>query len=452
MLPDDRTAPDIDDPERAGSHYRVHAFWEGGHARAWLAPNARISVGRAEDCDIVIDHASVSRRHAELSASPELSVRDLGSSNGVRVAGTRIAADVAARLAPGVVVQLGGAIVVVHAPPARGSPGPRPLQREASATFERLLELVAPAAINVLLLGETGAGKNVAAERIHRSSPRTARPFVAVNCAAFPEQLLESELFGYERGAFTGAVKAKLGYIEAADGGTLLLDEIGEMPLATQAKLLAVLDTRLVQRLGSTSPRRVDVRFIAATNRDLEIAVLEGNFRQDLYFRLNGVRIEVPPLRERREAIAELALRFAREAAHAAGRPEPELGSDTLARLEAHAWPGNVRELKNAVERAIVLSGGSHRLSPEHFELRTLARPTSVAADAATPNGCDAPARHAAPRDLRGEIAALERERIIAALDAAGGNQTRAAKALGIARRTLIHRIEEFGLSRPRKR
>jgi two-component system, NtrC family, response regulator AtoC len=439
---DDRTAPEVDDPQRARSDYRVHAFWEGGHARAWLAPGRELVLGRADECDIVVDHSSASRRHARIVANGGLAIEDLGSSNGIRLGGERIPSNTRVRFRAGDLIELGGAIIVVHAPPARivSTLAPPPMAEHA---FERLLLLVAPANINVLLLGETGVGKNVAARRIHELSSRRDGPFVQVNCAALPEPLLEGELFGYERGAFTGAVRAKAGLCEAADGGTLLLDEIGEMPLSTQAKLLGVLDSHEVQRLGSVRPMRVDVRFLAATNRDLEAAVVSGEFRRDLYFRLNAVKVEIPPLRARRDTIASLARSFALETAKTWNVPSRTLSPAVIATLEAHSFPGNVRELKNAIERAFLLAR-HEPLEPHHFDL---GQPPAMPELAAS-----VPAAAPRPADLPGEISALERERIVSALEASGGNQTAAAKALGISRRTLIHRIEEYGLSRPRKR
>jgi transcriptional regulator with PAS, ATPase and Fis domain len=437
---DDRTAPEVDDPAMARTNHRVHAFWDGGHARAWLSPGKALVVGRADDCEIVIDHSAASRRHARIVAGTELNIEDLGSSNGVRVNGLRIPPNEPRPLRAGELIELGGAVIVVHAPPRAGSAAPRAPQH----AFEKLLELAAPANINVLLLGETGVGKNVAARRIHDLSRRSDGPFVQVNCAALPEPLLEGELFGYERGAFTGAVRAKTGLCEAASGGTLFLDEIGEMPLATQAKLLGVLDSHEVQRLGSVRPVRIDVRFVAATNRDLENAVEQGSFRQDLYFRLNAVKVEIPPLRERREALLGFAEKFVADTAKTWNVPAPTLTPEAVAILAAHPFPGNVRELRNAIERAFVLARGAP-LGPEHFELTVKAKPSAEAARAPI-------AAAASSGDLKSEISALERERILRALDQSAGNQTRAAKLLGISRRTLIHRIEEFGLARPRKR
>src|SRR5258706_12646619 len=213
--------------------------------------------------------------------------------------------------------------------------------------IHRLAEMVAKSTISVILLGETGVGKEILAEKVHRLSPRSKGPFVRLNCAALPDNLLESELFGYERGAFTGAVTAKPGMLEAAHEGTVFLDEVGELPLPTQARLLRVLESGEVSRLGSLKPRTIDVRFLSATNRDLETLAATNGFRQDLYFRLNGISIQIPPLRQRVAEIAPLAKAFAREASDKAGRSEVTVSREIVAILEKHDWPGNVRELKN---------------------------------------------------------------------------------------------------------
>jgi transcriptional regulator with PAS, ATPase and Fis domain len=296
------------------------------------------------------------------------------------------------------------------------------------------------------VVGETGAGKEVIAEAIHRRSRRAAGPFVRLNCAAVAEQLLESEWFGYERGAFTGAAAAKPGLLETADGGTVLLDEVAELPLALQAKLLRVVEERAVLRVGGVRPRRIDVRFLAATHRDLEAEITKGSFRQDLYFRLNGVTIHVPPLRERREEIRFLAGVFIAEAAAEAERERPpSLQEEALAWLEAYPWPGNVRELRNVIERAVLLaSGDSVSVSDLPDRLKPVAaRPAPAAAPAA--------ARATAKGSLREAVADIEKQRVIDALAEAGGNQKRAAELLGIARGTLSARLEAYGIARPRK-
>jgi DNA-binding NtrC family response regulator len=294
------------------------------------------------------------------------------------------------------------------------------------------VDRIAPATISVLILGETGVGKDVVAAAVHGRSPRRSAPFLRLNCAALPESLLESELFGHEAGAFTGARALKRGLLESADGGTVFLDEVGDLPAALQAKLLRVLESREVTRVGGVTNRTIDVRFVAATNRRLDEAVRRGGFREDLFYRLAGVILRVPPLRERRAEIVPLALFFAEQLARELGRPDPfRLASATRNAIAAYDWPGNVRELRHAIERAALLSDG-----PE-IEVADLA--LDLEAPRTEPDG-DAPET----------TAVSERLRIEAALAACAGNQTRAAKLLGIARRTLVKKLSRHGLPRPR--
>jgi two-component system response regulator AtoC len=329
------------------------------------------------------------------------------------------------------------------------------------AVMERvhlLAERAAVGTINVLIVGETGAGKEVLAERVHRMSPRAEKAFLCLNCASLSEHLLESELFGHERGAFTGASEAKPGLLETAPGGTVFLDEIGELPLLLQAKLLRVLETRLVTRVGGLKPKAIDVRFVAATNRNLEEEVAAGRFRRDLYFRLNGMTLHIPPLRVRRGEIAPLAAIFLRQFSEPLGKTPPALSDDARLMLEAYVWPGNVRELRNMMERAVLLCTGDEIL-PEHLLLEAM----SAAMAPPTPIG---PAPEVASRptlpmsvvsddggpDLSAPVAGEdERERILRVLAECGGNQSRAAKALGIARSTLVLRLNEYQVPRPRK-
>jgi DNA-binding NtrC family response regulator len=299
--------------------------------------------------------------------------------------------------------------------------------------LHRIADKVAQTDIPILILGETGSGKEVLAEAIFRKSPRRDAPFVKLNCAALSVTLLESELFGHERGAFTGAEQAKKGLFESADGGTVLLDEVGELPLEIQAKLLRVVEERAVLRVGSLTPIAVDVRFIAATNRDLASEVEAGRFRRDLYYRLSGFVLEIPPLRERRSEILPLAKSFADKAIDA--------GAAEL--LRGYAWPGNVRELRNVMRRASILCDGS-TIRVEHLPLAELrgemldVRPQKYAKG--TPSASLTPEE------------AKERDRIIDALEKCIGNQTRAAEMLGISRRKLIDRMERYDVPRPRKR
>jgi transcriptional regulator with PAS, ATPase and Fis domain len=292
----------------------------------------------------------------------------------------------------------------------------------------------------------------VLAERVHRLSPRVKGPFVRLHCAALSESLLESELFGHEKGAYTGAHQAKPGLLESANGGTVLLDEIGELPLATQVKLLRVLEDRKVLRLGALTPRSIDVRFIAATNRDLEAAVATGRFRLDLYFRLNGASLLVPPLRERAEEIESLAHAFIAEACRRTGRKaEPALSAEALEQLRGYSWPGNIRELRNTIERAVLLCGPGP-IASEHFPTEKMgATLTAVAARPPEEPIAVAPASKSADGGLHDQIEALERQRILGALEQCGGNQTKAAKLLGISRNTLIARLDAYGIARPKK-
>jgi two-component system, NtrC family, response regulator AtoC len=306
--------------------------------------------------------------------------------------------------------------------------------------LSRMLERVARTEVTVLLLGETGVGKEVMAERIHELSPRARGKLVRLNCAALPEPLLESELFGHERGAFTGATATKPGLLEGAEGGTVFLDEIGEMPLGTQAKLLRVIEERKVRRLGARQPRDIDVRLVAATNRDLSREVSEGRFREDLFFRLNVFPIVIPPLRERVAEIEPLAEMFLSALSTRMRRPVPSLSPGATKALLAHDYPGNIRELRNALERALVLCTGDVITE----DSLTMARSRRSERAATEP-----PA--SAALDLKAEMMELERQRIVEALDECAGNQTRAAKLLGISRRMLVKRLGAYGLPRPRK-
>jgi len=298
----------------------------------------------------------------------------------------------------------------------------------------KLIGQVAPTVSTVLIRGESGTGKELVAKALHAHSARRDRPLVSVNCAAIPETLLEAELFGHEKGAFTGAVGRRRGRFELAEGGTIFLDEIGELSGATQVKLLRVLQDRVVERLGSEHPTKLDVRIIAATNRDLEHAVEAGAFREDLYYRLNVVTIAIPPLRERPQDIPELAEHLLRKLARERRLAPGELSSGAVERLQAHDWPGNVRELEHALERALILSHGG-RIAPEHLALSTDARPAP-----------DVLAGVPLERGMHEAVADLERRLIERALAVAGGNRTRAAQILKINRRLLYDKLQELGI------
>ncbi|PYO12827.1 MAG: hypothetical protein DMD31_15420 [Gemmatimonadetes bacterium] len=329
--------------------------------------------------------------------------------------------------------QLGRTIATLKAQ-LDSTPAARALVAE-SRPMRDALELVARVAehkTTVLITGESGTGKEVIAQAIHRASPRAAAQFVAINCAAIPESLLESELFGYVRGAFTGAAGDKAGLFEQANGGTLLLDEIGELPLPLQSKLLRVLQEGEIRRVGDQKTRRVDVRVLAATARDLAVEVTAGRFRQDLYYRLNVVTVELPPLAERRADIPPLARHFAAQLVRRLGRPIA-LSEAAVAWLEQQPWPGNVRELEHAIERAAVLSDKAI-LEPDDLRREPLparGSPEEQGAGSGT---------------LRDAVEAAERRVIEAALQATSGNRRAAAKRLGVSLRTLFYKMDRYGL------
>jgi two-component system response regulator AtoC len=424
-----------------------------------LPLHGALSVGRAESNDVRIDHPSISRRHLVLRLTEDsIAVIDEGGSNGVKLRGTRIPRGVAVEISANEDVQVGDVTLVVqelrplvtttsgeHRP--SGTVATRPSAPVVLAPeMRRLYELasrVARGTISVLLVGETGTGKEILAEFIHRASPRAGGPLVRVNCAALGESLVESELFGHEKGAFTGAQQERRGLIEAAAGGTVMLDEVGELPLAIQAKLLRVLEDREVLRVGSTTPRTVDVRFVAATNRDLDAAVEAGTFRRDLYYRLAGAVLAIPPLRERSDEIVALAQAFVAAAAARLDRAAPRLAEDVLVALVRHSWPGNARELRNLMERAVLLADDD-RLTMAHVDL-------GGATSTPTPRPTHVPAAMASSAPLAAEHDAMERQRILDALATCNGNQTRAAELLGMPRRTLVKRLGQYGVPRPRK-
>ncbi len=292
----------------------------------------------------------------------------------------------------------------------------------------QLVDQVAPSRASVLIVGESGTGKELIAEAIHRGSPRLKAPFIALNCAALVESLLESELFGHEKGAFTGAVGRREGRFKQADGGTLFLDEVSEIPLPTQVKLLRFLQERTFERVGGNETLKVDARILAASNRDLRRLVQEGRFREDLYYRLNVVTVEIPPLRERRGDIAPLAAFFLRRYAVENGKRVDGFTDQALAALMTYQWPGNVRELENVVERAVVLATGS-QVEPRHLPASVV--PPSAPADA--------------PPPVPGSsIADLERFAILRTLEACGGSTSRAATILGISARKIQYKLHEY--------
>jgi DNA-binding NtrC family response regulator len=296
-----------------------------------------------------------------------------------------------------------------------------PAMKRVVALVERLAEADA----TVLIQGESGTGKELVARALHATSPRSAQPFVAVNCAAVPEALIESELLGYEKGAFTGAAHRKPGKFELADGGTLFLDEVGELAPGVQPKLLRVLQEHEIERLGGVRPVRIDVRVVAATNRDLRALVRAGQFREDLYYRLNVVTIDLPPLRARPEDLGPLAERFLRLHAGTGGKRVEGFSAPALALMRRYRWPGNVRELEHAVQRAVIFAAGPE-ITPADLEL-----PADEGARPVPPTG-------------EATLDELERQQILAALERCGGNRTAAAAALGIDRTTLHRKLNRY--------
>ncbi|CAN5897830.1 hypothetical protein BH11MYX4_BH11MYX4_58340 [soil metagenome] len=505
---DDRTRSVVPRAADASKGLRLIVF-VGGQVISHALPRAgEIVIGRGEDAGIRIDHATVSRRHATLLLGGEVCIVDHGSFNGTSMGGKKVPPNTPTPVGLSTIVELGETMIVVQvegSAPVTASrslgqsqalPPPMPDVSPGMQHLYRLVDNVAQSNITVIVRGETGAGKEIVSEEIHKRSARAHGPLVKLNCAALPEHLLEGELFGYERGAFTGATQAKAGLIESADGGTLFLDEIGEMPLPTQAKLLRVVESREVMRLGSLRPKTVDVRFVAATHRDLEEMVSRGLLRQDLYYRLAGVTLVVPPLRDRVEEIPKLATDFVLRFCAEAHRPAIPISGQAMAILKSYAWPGNVRELRNVIERAVVFCKGT-AIAPEHLGLPVdrLSRPpgrlsvpgsgpgsnrqppsvppippphpfggaTAFGATTLDPpktvppgGGAPPPAEHGSTMafgsgSLPHEMEVLERQRILDALARCGGNQTQAAEMLGISRRTLLRRLDEYAVPRPRK-
>ena len=396
-------------------------------------------VGRGADAGVVVDDPQVSRRHATIQLQSDvLSITDLGSRNGTIINGRALRGETA-RIATGDTIEIGACQLIVATHSGRTTTAqPRAAGTESvdvvladpeMARVYASARKVAPMPTTVLILGETGSGKDVLARRIHAWSARSAKPFVRINCAGIPEALLETELFGHERGAFTGADRRKAGYFETAAGATVFLDEIGELSAGAQVKLLNVLETHTVTRVGGTLETPVDVRVLCATHRDLPALVAEGRFRADLYYRISPFKIQIPPLRERPNEIELLANVFVRQLAERAGMPAPTIAPDAIAMLQRHRWPGNVRELRNAVEHAYVMAEGV-TLRGEHFATELKERPASPA------EVSDAP--------VRKKMADIERKTIEEALAAEGGNQTRAAARLGLPRRTLVHKLTQY--------
>ena len=458
--------------------------WQGETVSSWPLPSSgEVVIGRARDADVRIEFFAISRRHARMMVQPgRVVIADLDSQNGTRVNGERITEERV--LAYGDIINFGeiravftadqGDVGASHAPQdAVSDPAPEEQLFEfggktvvvadsAMVHVYTQLARLAISDISVMVRGETGTGKELAATALHFWSRRWERPLVTINCAAMPESLAESELFGHVRGAFSGAAADKPGLLESAHGGTVLLDEIGDLSLPVQGKLLRVLETHRLTRLGSVTERPVDIRIVAATHRDLERGVKEKWFRQDLFYRLNVASVSLPPLRMRRRELPVLALRFLQRACAAIGRPVPLFSEAALARLSAHDWPGNVRELKNLMDYlAATATGGT--ILPADFADRLITdgslptdedrraeqvSPSEPLPRAGAPRAAP-PSSHpgeAPVRSLVDSVAEHERASIEAALVTTGGNKTRAAKLLGVPLRTFMQKVKRHGI------
>jgi two-component system, NtrC family, response regulator AtoC len=460
-----------------------------------LPESGSVRVGRSPSNDLRIDDPSVSRFHFALHVGDTIEVEDLGSANGTSLfrneadpvadepthrdnAEARLAPAERRALGPGDFIRAGIALILVQVPsgahpvavsaissrPPSDIGPPVLLDPEMKRAYEIAVR-AAQSGISVLITGETGAGKEIFAETIHMRSNRRGRPLLRLNCAALSETLLESELFGHERGSFTGATQTKVGLLESNDQGTVFLDEIGEMPLSTQAKLLRVLEEKTILRVGATKPRPIDVRFIWATNRDLRAQAKLGKFRHDLYYRIAGVEFSIPPLRARPLEIEPLARLFLERFCRRSGLPVPPLTQEAIEALKRYSWPGNVRELKNVMERAPFLCGAgaigvehipidaadeSGLFPPEELEATDVFIPATAVAKSNAQSAIRAEASDAVQGRL-GDDPDGARARITAALEQCAGNQTRAAQLLGVSRRTLINHLERLNMPRPKK-
>jgi transcriptional regulator with PAS, ATPase and Fis domain len=394
-------------------------------------------IGRGADCDMTLEHHRVSRRHTRIRVGTDTcTAEDLGSRNGTVVSGQPIEPNQPRPIRAGDALGIGPFTLIVTREPAPQAHASLVIEDPRGEPPSAVLESVSRSAATVLIRGESGSGKQVLADTLHRLSGRPGK-LMSINCAAIGHELLESELFGHERGAFTGAVAAKPGLLEVVGSGTVLLDEIGDMPPALQAKLLRAVESREVMRVGATQPTAIEARFISATHRDLLAAVEAATFRLDLYYRLAGVTLTIPPLRERGGRILGIARELLEVAAARDRRSVPSLSTGAAAKLQAHAWPGNVRELRNVLDRALILAAST--IEPSHVVFDSPPK--------------SAPARSApavtAPAVTADEDA--EHRAIVEALATCNGNQTRAAKLLGISRSTLATKLSIYRIPRPRK-
>jgi transcriptional regulator with PAS, ATPase and Fis domain len=394
-------------------------------ARA-VSSDDELTIGTAAGCHVQLSDGSVSRHHCAIRACARgLELRDLGSTNGTFIGDHEV---VRGYVRSGSRIRIGTTTITVAFVEDELE---QPLAAEdrygdligGSSAMRRLypvLDQCAASDASILLQGETGTGKELVAMMLHRSSPRAARPLVPINCAAIPETLIEGELFGYERGAFSGASRAYPGKLRLADGGTLFLDEVGELSLAAQSKILRAIESGEVFPIGSSRPCRVDVRIIAATNRDLRAGIAPGDMRADLFYRLAVVQLFIPPLRERRDDIAAIAEGLLTRICAELKLPRPALSAAFIAALRSHDWPGNVREMRNAIEHALVTAAWPDRLQPD--DLPPTVDRAALAADAG------------------------EREVLLGALARSAGKKAGAARALNCSRTTLYRRLERAGL------
>jgi transcriptional regulator with GAF, ATPase, and Fis domain len=415
--------------------------WSDRAGRHTTVIQERTVIGSAEQAQVVIKDPTVSRLHAELDPRPDgLWIRDLRSRNGTYVGGVFVAE---ARVSSEREIRVGSVTIDVapDAQPASSLPwegesfgpllGRSRVMRKLFATLAR----VAPSEYSVLIQGETGTGKELVARAIHDASPRRAGPFVVVDCAAIPESLFESQLFGHARGAFTGAVNARAGDVEAAHGGTLFLDEVGELPASMQPKLLRMLESRTIRRVGETQMRQIDVRIVSATHRDLVAMVAGGTFREDLYFRLAAVPVSVPPVRDRIEDVPLLVQRFLPRTHNGV------LPADLTAELSTRQWAGNVRELRNFVERAVTLGVGEALALHRESTLRSSAPPPADGKRPLPPNPFAVVALDQIYKDFREQwMDHGERVYLETALEACGGNVALAAERAGLDR-THVYRL-----------
>lgn len=430
----------VDDGGRARRGLRLVVVGpDGTKSECELLPDVEVTVGRGREAEHTVPYEGVSRRHAHfVLRGGKVWVEDCGSKNGTYVRRNRLRPGEAVQISPGDLVELGSVVLVALQGEVAGEAVSR---RDVPASMEAVLGLVkrlAPAEITVLLQGETGVGKGRVAELLHQYSGREGR-FVAINCGALASSLLESELFGHEKGAFTGAIRERTGHVEAANQGTLFLDEVGELSTSAQVRLLRVVEEKELVPVGGVVPRPVTARVVAATNRDLGHEADAGRFRIDLYYRLAAFVVSIPPLRDRRREIEPLAQQFVKEACERAGPPVATLSPQSLSLLRAYAWPGNIRELRNMMERAVVLCTGG-LIEPSHLPLARQGDEPEIE-----------PAHPAPPSEsppIREDPADLELSQIVDALERAAGNQSHAAELLGIHRKTLARLMDRYGLAR----